>query len=87
MLQDNQLDKNVKKALAVMFCAGNAREKVNIDENIINAKDYLDNHIAGNNNLATVQENSDVKLRDHEKNTEKFLEKLFVNAYKNKKLI
>ena len=36
-----------------MFCTSNAKKKVNIDENIINAKDYLDDDMAGNNNLAT----------------------------------
>ena len=52
LLQDSQLDENVKKALAIMFCAGNARKEVNIDKNIIDAENYLDNDMAGDNNLA-----------------------------------
>ena len=70
-----------------MFCAGNARKKVNIDENIINAEDYLDNYMAGNNNLATDQESSNIKTRNYEKNAENSLEKLFANMYKNDKLV
>ena len=53
LLQDNQLDKDVKKALAVIFCAGNAREEVNIDEDIINTDDDLDDNMVADNNLAT----------------------------------
>ena len=53
LLQDNKLDKNMKKALAIMFCASNTREKVNIDENIIDAEDYLDENKAEDNNLIT----------------------------------
>ena len=44
-----------------MFCAGNAREEVNIDEDIINAEDYLDDNMTENNNLATDQESADIK--------------------------
>ena len=46
MLQNNQLDKDVKKTLTVIFYTDNAREKINIDKNIINAKDYLNNNMA-----------------------------------------
>ena len=48
LLQDDQLDKNVKKALAVIFYTGNT----DADKDIINAKNYLDDNIAENNNLA-----------------------------------
>ena len=85
--QDNQLDENIKKALAVMFCAGNAREKVNINEDIIDAEDYLNDNMAGNNNLATDWESANVKPRNYEENTEDSLEELFANAYKNDKLV
>ena len=53
LLQNNQLDKDIKKALAVIFCDSNAKKEVNIDKDIIDADDYLDNDIAGDNNLAT----------------------------------
>ena len=36
-----------------MFCAGNARKEVNIDKNIINAENYLNTNMTGDNNLAT----------------------------------
>ena len=87
LLQDNQLDEDVKKALAVIFCTDNAREKINIDEDIINAKDYLDNIMARDRNLATDWENADVKLRNHEENAENFLEELFKNWLKKKDLV
>ena len=87
LLQDNQLDEDIKKALAIMFCAGNAREKVNIDKDIINAENYLDDNIAEDNNLATDQESIDVKPRNYEENAEDSLEELFANAYKNNKLV
>ena len=87
LLQDNQLDKNVKKALAVMFCTGNTRKEVNIDKDIINAENYLDDNITNNNNLATNHKSSDIKMRNHEENAEKSLEELFANAYKNNKLV
>ena len=70
-----------------MFCAGNARKKVNIDKNIINAEDYLNDNMAGDNNLATDWESAEVKSRNHEKNPEDSLEELFANAYKNNKLV
>ena len=70
-----------------MFCAGNTREKVNIDENIIDAEDYLDNNMAGDNNLATDQESTDVKPWNYEENSEDSLEELFANAYKNNELV
>ena len=41
MLQENQLDKIVKKTLAVIFCAGNTNENSNMDEDITNVNDYL----------------------------------------------
>ena len=41
-----------------MFCVGNTREKVNIDEYVINAEDYLDDNIVKDNNLATDQESA-----------------------------
>ena len=61
LLQVNQLDKNMKKALVVMFCASNAKKEVNIDKNIINAEDYLANGMARDNSLATNQESTNVK--------------------------
>ena len=70
-----------------MFCTGNTREKVNIDKNIIDAKDYLDNNIARDNNLATNWENTNIKLQNHEKNVEDSVEELFKNTYKNNKLV
>ena len=86
LLQDNQLDKDMKKALAIMFYASNVK-KVNIDKNIIDAEDYLDNNIVENNNLATDWENTDVKLWNYKKNAEKSFKKLFANIYKNNKLV
>ena len=77
----------MKKTLVIIFCTGNAREEVNIDEDIIDAKDYLNDNIARDNNLATNQENIDIKLRNYEKNAEKSLEKLFANVYKNNELV
>ena len=53
MLQDNQLDKDMKKALAIIFYTGNTRKKVNIDENIIDAENYINDNMIGDNNLAT----------------------------------
>ena len=76
-----------KKALAVIFCASNAKKKINIDKDIINDEDYLDNNMAEDNNLIINWENADIKLQNHEKNTEKFLDELFANAYKNDKLV
>ena len=70
-----------------MFCAGNTRKKVNIDENIINAEDYLDDNMTEDNNLATDRENADVILSKNEKNTENYLKELFANTYKNNKLV
>ena len=67
MLQDNQLDKDMKKTLAVMFCIGNTREKINFDKDIINAKGYLANDIAENNNLTIDQKSIDIKLQNYEK--------------------
>ena len=61
MLQDNQLDEDVKKALVVLFYAGNIRKKINIDKDIINPKDYLDDNMAKDNNLAIDQENLNIK--------------------------
>ena len=87
LLQDDQLDKDVKKDLAVMFCAGNAKEEVNIDEDIINAEDYLDDDMARNSNLATDQKNANIEPQNHEKNAEDSLEELFANAYKNNELV
>ena len=54
-----------------MFCAGNTGEEVNINEDIINVKDYMDNDIARDNNLAIDHENANVKPQNHEKNAEK----------------
>ena len=87
LLQDNQLNKDMKKALAVIFYAGNTRKEVNIDRDIVDAEDYLDNNMVGDNNLATDQESSDVKLQNYEKNAKKSLKKLFANAYENDKLV
>ena len=70
-----------------MFCAGNAKEKININKNIINAENYLDDNIAGNNNLTTDQESASIELWNHKKNTENSFEELFANMYKNNKLI
>ena len=49
---NNQLNKNVKKALAGIFCAGNINEGSNIDQNIINANNYLNKkNLVQNKNL------------------------------------
>ena len=70
-----------------MFCAGNAKKKVNIDKDIIDAKKYLKDNMAGDNNLRTDQKIENIKQRKHEKNAENSLEKLFENVYKNNKLV
>ena len=43
--------------------------------------------MAGDNNLAIDQENTNVKPQNHEENAENSLEKLFANAYENNKLV
>ena len=87
LLQDNQLNKDIIKALTVIFCAGNTKKKVNIDKNIINAEDYLNNNTTKDNNLATDWESADIKSWNHEKNIEVSMEKLFENMYKNNELV
>ena len=52
MLQNNQLNKNMKKTLAVMFCVDNTNEDSNADKNIINTNDYLNKkNLVQNKNL------------------------------------
>ena len=70
-----------------MFSAGNTKEKVNIDEDIIDAEDYLDDNMARDNNLSIDWKSADIKSQNHEKNAETFFEELFTNAYENNKLI
>ena len=41
LLQNDQLDKDVKKTLVVMFYTGNANEGPNADKDIININNYL----------------------------------------------
>ena len=62
-----------------MFCAGNAKKKVNTDKNIINANKYLNKvNLAQNKNL-TDQKNSNIKLLNL--NTVEFLKDFFANIY------
>ena len=42
LLQNDQLNKNMKKALIVMFYTGNINESLNADKNIIDVNNYLD---------------------------------------------
>ena len=42
MLYNNQLDKNVKKTLVVIFYIGYTNRKFNADKNKVNINDYLD---------------------------------------------
>ena len=70
-----------------MFYTNNAKEEVDIDEDIIDAENYMNDDIAEDNNLATDQENADIEPQNHKKNTENSLKELFTNAYKNNKLI
>ena len=42
LLQNDQLDKNMKKILMVMFYIGNTNENLNTNKNIININNYLD---------------------------------------------
>lgn len=97
LLQDHQLDKDVKKALAVTFFVNTANETINkaIDnkvdkivdgnEDIINVEKHLDK-FSGNEDNSTLIPNIS---KDNEPNATKAksLEKLFEKAYKDNEVV
>ena len=91
LLQDHQLDKDVKKALTVMFCVNTAIDKgINkiVDENegnkkIIDVKEFS-NEFSNHSFSTPLQQIISVSIRDGEgeidKTKGKLLEKLFEKA-------
>ena len=99
MLQDYQLDEDVKKALTVTFCVNTAiNEGVNeiVDRNeenkeIINVEEFFDEFSRTNNPFSTPsQQIISVPIGDREgeiDKTGKLLEKLFKKAYENNDVV
>ena len=80
LLQDNQLDKNVKKTLTVIFCTYDTNKNSNANEDIINVINYLDKKNLIQNENFTDQEDLNIELL--KPNSKKFLEDLLANVYK-----
>ena len=99
MLQDHQLDKDIKKALTVKFCVNTAIDKgvnENVDRNkkdkeIIDVKEFFDKFSETNNLFSTsLQQIISVPIRDREDEidrTGKLLEELFDKAYKDNEVV
>ena len=85
MLQDDQLDKDVKKALLVIFYAANANEGPNANKNIININNNLDKENLVQNKNPTDQKNSNVEPENPD--TRESLKNQFAEAYKKDKLV
>ena len=99
LLQDHQLDKNIKKALAVTFCVNNAinksvNETVDVNKEnkkIINVKKFSDKFSEINNLFFTLlQQIISALIRDGEgeiDKTVKLLKELFEKLYKDNKMV
>ena len=103
MLQDHQLDKNVKKALAVTFCVNTTIDKAidksvnkTVDRNkenkeIINVEEFFDKFSETNNLFSTLLQQIILKPsgdgKDKIDKTGKLLEELFDRPYKNNKVV
>ena len=80
MQQNDQLNKDIKKALAVIFYTGNTNEGLNMDKNIINVNNYLNKENLTQNENLIDQKDSNIESVNF--NTEKSLENQFAEAYK-----
>ena len=95
MLQDHQLDKGIKKTLAVTFCINTANKAIDVNEivdgneknkEIINIKEFSDK-FSDNSFSTTLQQIIPVFIGDGEGEIDetkgKLLEKFFEKAYKD----
>ena len=61
LLQDDKLNKNVKKALVIIFCTGNTNEGPNRNKNISSDNNYLNKENLIQNKDFIDQEDSNIK--------------------------
>ena len=82
LLQDDQLDKNMKKALTVIFCTN---KSINVDKDIIDANDYLDKRDLAQNEEFINEKDSNIEPLNFD--AAESLKNLLGNTYKKDELV